>query len=117
MAQDHRIEVKDKGHNGQRLAFTCENRRYRTNIKKGEPHSPQSQTQGSVFPSALVNHDGWSLWLEHVEEKHVEEIGTPAEVYWLMWYDPDGRPTIPLSGVFDRTELSAFVGRLAQFVP
>ena len=108
MAQDHRIE----DHNGQRLAFTCENRRYRTNINKGEPHSPQSQTRGSVFQSALVDHDGWSLWLEHVEG-----IEAPAEVYWLMWYGPDGRPAIPLSGVFDRTELSTIVGRLAQFVP
>jgi hypothetical protein len=108
MAQDHRII----GPNGQRLPFTCQNHRYRTNINKGEAHSPMSQNRGSVFPAPLVNHDGWSLWLEHVEE-----IGNAAEVYWLMWYGPDGRPTIPLSGVFDRAELSSLVGQLASFVP
>jgi hypothetical protein len=33
MATDHRIIS-----NGQRLDFTCENRRYQTDINKGKPH-------------------------------------------------------------------------------
>ncbi len=108
MAQDHRIQAVPN----QRVPFSCENRRYRTNISKGEPHSPLSQTRGSVFPAPLVEHGGYSLWLEHVQD-----LETGAELYWLMWYSADGIPTIPLSGVFDRTELSGMLGRLVGFVP
>lgn len=107
MAQDHRIDSPSG-----RVPFSCENRRYRTNISKGESHSPLSQTRGSVFAAPLIQHDGYSLWLEHVEER---ETGT--ELYWLMWYGPEGIPTIPMSGVFDRAELSGMLGRLGGFVP
>lgn len=108
MTQDHRILESS----GRRVSFSCKNRRYRTNIAKGVAHSPLSQTLGSVFPAPLIQHNGHSLWLEHVEE-----IETSTELYWLMWYDSQGLPTIPLSGVFDRVELSAMVSRLTDFVP
>ena len=107
MAQDHRIN-SDSG----RVPFSCENRRYRTNIRKGESHSPLSQTRGSVFATPLIQHDRYSLRLEHVEE-----VETGVELYWLMWYSSEGIPTIPLSGVFDRTELSGMLGHLVGFVP
>lgn len=108
MAKDHRI----RDTSGQAVSYSCENRRYRTDIAKGEPHSPLSQSRGSVFPSPLVQCDGYSLWLEHVQGPETE-----AEVYWLMWYDPDGVPTIPSSGIFGRTELSRMLEQLARFVP
>ena len=61
--------------------------------------------------SGIINH-GYSLWLEHVEE-----ISTKDEVYWLMWYDGNGMPTIPMSGIFDKDELSEMTKQLASFVP
>lgn len=34
-----------------------------------------------------------------------------------MWYDPNGVPTIPLSGVFTKDDLQEMVSLLAGFVP
>jgi hypothetical protein len=76
MAQDHRII----GANGQRLPFTCENRWYRTNINKGEAHSPLSQNRGGVSAAPLVNHGGYSLWLEHVAGDRSRHRGLLAYV-------------------------------------
>jgi hypothetical protein len=101
MALRHRI-------NG--AAYTCENLRYGTNTGKGYAHGP-SQASGSVFAQPLVIHNGYSLWLEHVTEK-----ATSAETFWLMWYDPNGSPTIPLSGVFDAPDIQEMASRLAAFI-
>jgi hypothetical protein len=108
MAQDHRIVGPDEA----RIAFSCENRRFMTNITKGEPHSPYSSTLGNVLDTPLIDYGDYSLWLEHVTEKESGE-----EIYWLMWYDEQGCPTIPLSGVFGRGDLETMVGRLTRFVP
>ena len=108
MARDHRIIDAD----GQRVPYSCQNSAYRTNINKGEPHGPNSETRGSVFRTSLVAHGDSSLWLEHVVE-----LQTGAELYWLMWYWQDGTPSIPLSGVLNRSELSRMIGQLAQFIP
>jgi hypothetical protein len=48
MARDHRIE-----NNGQRIDHTCENRRFRTDTTKGQPHG-QHPTHGSVFSEPLA---------------------------------------------------------------
>jgi hypothetical protein len=95
------------------VSFSCKNSRFETNIDKGEPHGP-STTRGSVFKDALIQvPGGYSLWLEHVIDKNEGE-----ECYWLMWYDPQGKPTIPLSGIFGRADLEQMVGRLARdFLP
>ena len=97
---------------GNPIAFSCENSRFRTNLAKGETHGGQRRVRGSVFPGALIERGGFSLWLEHVEE-----IETSEEYYWLMWYDAQGRPTIPMSGVFDRSDLAGMLGQLGRFVP
>jgi hypothetical protein len=106
VARDHRILDP----NGNRQDFTCANSQYRTDISKGEPHGT-GRARGSVFDSPLVNHGGWSLWLEHV----VASGG--SETYWLMWYDPKGVPTIPLSGVLDKADIQEMSRQLASFVP
>jgi hypothetical protein len=108
MAKDHRI--LDSA--GNPLAFTCSNYAYRTNIQKGAPHAMGSATLGSVFQQPLISHQGGGLWLEHVLE-----LATGEELYWLMWYDTKGKPTIPLSGVFDRADLEQMLARIAAFVP
>jgi len=92
--------------NGQ--AFTCANRRFQTNISKGHPHGV-GNAGGSVFAQALVN-SGYSLWLEYVSGKDGEEM------FWLMWYDPDGSPTIPLSGVFEAPDIQEISRGLASFI-
>src|SRR2546426_8706655 len=106
MAIDHRLTTPAGG----RIDFSCDNYGYRTNVNKGVAHGT-SPTRGSVFPTPLVNHSGFTLWLEHVEEK-----GSGQEVYWLMWYDGNGVPTIPMSGIFDRNELAEMSRQLAQFI-
>jgi hypothetical protein len=92
------------------MPFTCENRRYQTNVDKGFEHGP-GNPRGSVFDTAVFENDGYSLWLEHVIEPKTGE-----EVFWLMWYDPSGNPTIRASGVFNRDDFKQIVGKLTEFV-
>lgn len=107
MARDHRLTDAHGNH----TAYTCENRRFVTNVSMGHPHG-RSQAHGSVFGDPLITHGGYTLWLEHVQER-----ATGERLYWLMWYDPQGMPTIPLSSVFDRQDLSNMLAQLADFVP
>jgi hypothetical protein len=96
MAGDHRIRSSD----GHSIPFTCENRRYATDLTEGLSHGPNSEARGSVLEAPLFDFGAASIWLEHVVERTTGE-----KCYWLMWYDADGRPTIPLSGVFGRQDL------------
>ncbi len=89
------------------MAFTNENRRFRTNISKGHPHGP-GQPAGSVFAEPLYD-DGHSLWLEHVIER-----ANGGESYWLMWYDAAGNPIIKVSGVMGRDDLKAIAQKLIE---
>ncbi|MEW6711051.1 MAG: hypothetical protein AB1403_14585 [Candidatus Riflebacteria bacterium] len=106
MGKDFR--VKDGLGNYQ--PFSCGNSRFKTDINKGFPHAP-SKTKGSVFKTPLVR-NGHSLWLEHVEE-----IGGGSDLYWLMWYDSSGNPTVSMSSIFNRAQLSEMIKGLANFVP
>ena len=109
MAKDHRIESE-----GSRIDFTCENWWFRTDTDRGFPHVP-SATRGSVLENALVyTIGGYTLWLEHVRNRAEPDA---SDLYWLMWYDPDGVPTIPLSSIFNREQLVEMVGQLMRFVP
>lgn len=94
------------------IPYSCQNRRFQTDIRRGYPHAP-SGTLGSAVPEPLVRSEGYTLWLEHVNERADEN----ADWYWLMWYDPEGLPTIPLSGVFDRQQLAGMVEQLLSLVP
>jgi hypothetical protein len=107
MAIDHRMADEA----GNRLEHTCQNRRFRTDIEQGFSRGVRG-TRGSVFKKPLIDRDGYSLWLEHVEETE-----TGNKYYWLMWYDQDGKPTIPLSGIFDKDELVEMAKNFASFVP
>ena len=95
----------------QRVNYTCENARFKTDTTQGHPHGTQPGcAAGSVYLDALlVSPDGWSLWLEHVADKR----GGPG-VFWLMWYEPGGKPTMPMSAVFSRADFEQMVGRLAR---
>ena len=108
MAKDHRIIQ-----GGVPLSYSCQNYGYKTDTT-GRPHGSHSTTLGSVTGQPLVQtYEGATLWLEHVEE-----VKNPSQkCYCLMWYDPHGIPTIPLSGVFDKSELGQLAQQLMQFVP
>jgi hypothetical protein len=106
MAEDHRIED-----HGRRLDYTCENVKFKTDTHRGHPHRAGQAHCGNVFNEPLAEHDGYSLWLEHVVHKENHD-----QCYWLMWYR-DGRPTIPLSGVFWRDDIANMSRLLASFVP
>ena len=91
--------------------YTCRNSRFWTDITKGKRHGP-SQARGSVFDGPLVtNKDGSSLWLEYVEDRD-----GGWEPFWLMWYDANGNPTIPMSGAFDQSQIQGMVSQLASFI-
>lgn len=105
--KEHR--VLDSG--GNPMDFTCRNARFQTDMTKGKPHGSISDTRGSVFEDPLIEHGGYSLWLEHVAAKDEE-----GDIYWLMWYK-GGIPTIPMSGVFWKKDLQEMVKQLAGFVP
>jgi hypothetical protein len=110
MAKDWRIVRA-----GAPVPYTCENRRYKTDLRKGNTHGPYGSAKGSVTATRLVDHSGYTLWLEHVVDKNDD-----SEAYWLMWYGPKsegGQPTIPLSGVLNHDELSEMIKELIQYVP
>lgn len=110
MAKDHRITSAS----GQRLDFSCTNAYFRTNVEIGKDHG-NCATKGSVFSTPLViqAQGGFSLWLEHVEN-----IASGDQMYWLMWYDGNGFPTMPMSGVFDREDIKKMVALLStEFLP
>jgi hypothetical protein len=65
-----------------------------------------------VIKTAVIDHGDYSLWLEHVAEK-----GGGRELYWLMWYNGQGVPLIPASGVFGKSDLATMHARLTEFVP
>ncbi len=96
----------------QPINFTCENARFMTDRSQGHPHGPHTAS-GSVYPAAILGPPAnqWSLWLEHIVEKQ-----SRIQLFWLMWYDPTGKPMIPMSGVFSRADFEQMVGRLARLV-
>lgn len=95
---------------GQPINYTCENSRFKTDVTQGHPHgSLPGAALGSVYPDALLQSNGWSLWLEHIADKR----GGPS-VFWLMWYEPGGKPTMPMSAVFSRADFEEMIGRLAR---
>jgi len=103
------LHSKDKSN--QRIPFSCENIRFKTNTKKGFPHGA-CETKGSVFKKPLVNNGGWTLWLEHILE-----LKSKDELYWLMWYNPKGLSTISGSSVFKRADLACIGKMFAEFIP
>jgi hypothetical protein len=95
--------------------FSCENPhgRFHTDVTRGFPHRPASDTFGSALPRPLYRDDERSLWLEHVIDTHTNGGWEP---FWLMWYDHDGNPETPASAVFDRDNLRELVRQLADFI-
>ena len=106
MASDKRITLA-----GQPVSFTCQNYRYRTDISKGFSSGVRT-SKGSVFEMPLAqNSESASLWLEHV----TNDSGDTH--YWFMWYDAEGKPTIPMSGILDRENIADMSRLLATFMP
>lgn len=92
------------------MPFTCRNSRFQTDVTKGNAHGLAS-AMGSVFDVPLINNGANSLWLEYVEDHKYGD-----SVFWLMWYDGSGKPTIPLSGVFNLSQLQEMNAQLAAFI-
>jgi hypothetical protein len=90
--------------------FTCHNDRFQTDTEKGKPHG-KAQAGGSVFPGPLVPGDYYTLWLEFVRDKK----GGP-DTLWLMWYDGEGTPTIPMSGVISADQIKQMTAKLTDFI-
>lgn len=95
---------------GEPVRFTCQNARFRTDFGRGENHGAADTSRGSVFGQCLANHEGYTLWLEYVAE--LKEPN--GNYYWLMWYDSEGYPTIPLSGIMSREEVVRMIQLFAE---
>lgn len=79
-------------HGTHSLPFTCSNNGYMTDVSAGYPHHEGEQHRGNAIHGAVYEEEGEnSLWLEHV----VRDDNPRDRTLWLMWYTPDGRPTIP----------------------
>lgn len=103
---DHRLE-----RDGQRLNYSCANYRFRTDVTRGQAHGRYSANRGSVFDTPLADNGEHTLWLEHVISNDGERY------YWLMWYDREGKPTIPMSGILDRDHITNMQVLLARLIP
>jgi hypothetical protein len=93
------------------MRFFCKNRRFETDVSKGFPHYGESK--GSVFDGPLRRSGNYSLWLEHV----IQPNDPDEELYWLMWYDQNGRPTIPESAVFNKADIQELLRNLGSLIP
>jgi len=106
---DYRIP---KDNNGTKLDFTCENHGYKTDITMGS-NKGRKGSPGSALRSSLVEHtDGRSLWLEYVKGKVANN--KKEQLFWFIWYDKDGKPTMNGGTVFSRT--SFFMAALRYFI-
>lgn len=101
MAKKDRIDDKP---------FTCRNARFETDIQKGEPHG-KGHARGSVFPEPLVPGDRSTLWLEFVRNTK-----GGSDTFWLMWYDNEGTPAIPLSGVISVDQIKQMTAKLTDYI-
>lgn len=54
-----------------------------------------------------------ALWLEHVSAADDPN----GQYYWLMWYGPDGWPTISMSGILNRAHIANMQRLFASFIP
>ncbi len=81
--------------NGIPLDFTCENKRFKTDITKGH--------NGSVTENYLYEEDGEVLSLEYV----IDKINGNS-IYWFMWYK-DGIPKLATSAVMDETAITEVI--------
>jgi hypothetical protein len=77
----------------------------------GKTHG-RAKAKGSVFVRALLTaSNNHSLWLEYVTDKKGD-----SETFWLMWYDPEGSPVIPMSGVISIDQIKEMSRQLAGFI-
>ena len=94
------------------MAWSCRNDRFETNTNKGHPHGP-GNPNGSLFREPLYGVPGkdYTLWVEHVSEHNKPEWSG----FWMMWYSPYGKPTIPGGAVFSDCDLYELMTRLTDF--
>ncbi len=107
MAEKHRLVLNGKPKN-----FTCENARFKTDMKRGFSHLG-SKVRGSALKGPLAEVGEHSLWLEHIVDKRSPKPDR-GRLYWLMWYH-NGIPTIPMSGVLTAEDLRKASSLLSGF--
>ncbi|MCF8354994.1 MAG: hypothetical protein K9H48_11120 [Melioribacteraceae bacterium] len=65
-----------------------------------------------MFEEPLIDSNDHTLWLEYVIDKDGND-----DIYWLMWYNSEGCPTIPMSAVFNTDDLGNMIKQLTKFIP
>jgi hypothetical protein len=100
------MRITDK--DGNKLNFTCQNSKYKTDINKGLEHE-KGGSKGSVTSEALFKSEGYSLWLEYVVNVHDED----EQCYWFMYYK-DGLPIMPMSAVIDEETITKVINNISN---
>lgn len=91
--------------NTESVAFTCKNALFQTNISKPlNTFYPGSVTQKPIYE----DRNGKTLLLERVIHNNGEKY------YWFMWYQKDGLPLIPLSGVIDEDHILEVIKNISK---
>jgi hypothetical protein len=94
------------------MDWMCKNGGYQTHPDIGYEHVPGGH-KGSVFKEPINGEigDGPTLWLEHLQQGGKE----PHEpLFWLMWYDRSGKPTLSASAIFSQRDLDAIFDLLGM---
>ncbi|WP_157986275.1 hypothetical protein [Chitinophaga alhagiae] len=91
------------------LDFTCQNKRFETDINRGFEHRLGHLHRGSVTQSALYEDESSSLWLEHV----IDKVNN-TRCFWFMWYDANGNPKINASSVIDENDILEVIKNISQ---
>ncbi len=82
--------------------FYCENRKFKTDTSKG--------FKGSVTKKPIWKDESYVIRLEYVYEFKKPD----NELFWLMWYDINGRPLLKASSVFDRDDLLTIMKNISE---
>lgn len=95
-----RIEIS-----GSPVPFTCENSKFRTDlsIPPKNPKFPGSVTENPIYEDDQI------LLLERVEN-----IGNGNKCFWFMWYDYNGIPVMPMSGVIDADDIAEVIRNISK---
>ncbi|MBA3972510.1 MAG: hypothetical protein H0X46_10315 [Bacteroidetes bacterium] len=76
---------------------------------KGHTHFNNQTHLGSVTAQPLYDDGDSSLFLEHV----IDTKNNNKPVYWFMWYNGNGVPSLTMSSVIDEADIAQVIRNIA----
>ena len=104
MSKDWRIFRK-----GQRLSFTCENSKFKTDISRGYKHFSDNNYLGSAIPEPIYTNGIDTLWIEYV----INVKDKNNKCFWFMWYK-NGIPSLSGSSVIDEDDIMKVINNISK---